>query len=147
MPRPHPFHHFSHRQVAGTGPDVYARCASALLSGRAHRAAGAPLTGPFVEDATVDIRPFGIRRLTSPCRILRREDGPERTELVYDTLPGHLEEGEERFLVELLRDGTVAVTVSAFSRPAHWLTRLGGPFALATQRLMARRYVQAIAHG
>ena len=46
--------------------------------------------------------------------------------------------------MELTDADEVVVTVSAFSRPAHWLTRLGGPVALAAQRLMARRYVTAI---
>lgn len=139
------FHRFSHRRVVGHGEDAYARCVSALLSGRAHRAAGAPLTGPFTVGGVVRIRPLGIRSLSSPCRILRREEGPRRTVLVYGTLPGHLECGEESFTVELGGDDAVTVTVAAFSRPAHWLTRLGGPVALAAQRLMARRYVAAIA--
>lgn len=150
------FHEFSHRRVVGHGTDTYDRCVSALLSGRAHRAAGAPLTGPFAVGGVVHIRPAGIRSLSSPCRILRREEGSRRTVLVYATLPGHLECGEESFTVELGggrtdgngADGTgdaVTVTVAAFSRPAHWLTRAGGPVALAAQRLMARRYVTAVA--
>ena len=135
---------FSHRRVVGHGEDAYARCVSALLSGRAHRAAGAPLTGPFTVGGLVTIRPLGLRSLSSPCRILVRESGPDSTLLVYGTLPGHLEDGEETFRVELTDADEVVVTVSAFSRPAHWLTRLGGPVALAAQRLMARRYVAAI---
>lgn len=138
------FHTFSHRRVAGQGRDLYHRCVSELLSGRAHRAAGAPLTGPFTVDGVVVICPLGIRSLASPCRILRREVGDRHTELVYGTLPGHLECGEESFRVDLTGDGDVVVTVSAFSRPAHWLTRLGGPVARAAQRLMAHRYVAAI---
>ena len=135
---------FSHRRVVGHGEDAYARCVSALLSGRAHRAAGAPLTGPFTVDGVVTIRPLGLRSLSSPCRILVRGSGPEHTLLVYGTLPGHLEEGEESFRIDLTDAGDVVVTVSAFSRPAHWLTRLGGPVALAAQRLMARRYAGAV---
>lgn len=138
------FHRFSHRRVVGSGDVVYAHCVSELFSGRAHRRAGAPLTGPFTVGGVVRIRPLGIRSLTSPCRILRRETGERHAVLVYVTLPGHLEDGEETFLIELLESGEVQVTVSAFSRPAHWLTHLGGPVALAAQRLMARRYVREI---
>ena len=144
MPVKTGFHTFSHRRIVGRGEVDYARCVSALLSGRAHRAAGAPLSGPLTVGGVAHIRPLGIRALDSPCRVLVRETGPERTVLVYGTLPGHLEEGEETFRIDRSDTGEVVVTVSAFSRPAHWLTRLGGPVALAAQRLMARRYAAAI---
>ncbi len=46
----------------------------------------------------------------------------------YGTLPGHVESGEERFLVEWDRgDDAVWYDILAFSRPNHVLTRLGYP--------------------
>jgi uncharacterized protein (UPF0548 family) len=43
----------------------------------------------------------------------------------YGTLPGHVESGEERFLVEWdHRDDRVYYDIVAFSRPRHFLTRL-----------------------
>lgn len=144
MPTTSGVRHFRHRRIAGHGPAAYRQCVSNLLSGHAHRAAGAPLTGPLQVGGTVSIRPLGIRALSSPCRIITRDEGPRRTVLRYRTLPGHLVRGEESFTVELLDEGTVAVTVAAFSRPAHWLTVLGGPVARGAQRLMARRYARAI---
>ena len=53
--------------------------------------------------------------------------GGRRSAFAYGTLAAHAERGEERFLVELLPDGRVWYDVLAFSRPHHWLARLGGP--------------------
>jgi hypothetical protein len=43
-----------------------------------------------------------------------------RTRWAYGTLASHPECGEEVFVVERTRDGTVWLTVSAFSRGAKW---------------------------
>jgi uncharacterized protein (UPF0548 family) len=53
----------------------------------------------------------------------------------YGTLPGHVEMGEELFLIEWNR-ATDAVTYSilAFSRPRHPLARLGRPLVRRLQR-------------
>jgi uncharacterized protein (UPF0548 family) len=66
---------------------------------------------------------------TNPCRILHRCDGPKRHGFVYGTLPEHAECGEERFMVEILADGSVWYEIRAFSRPRHWLAWLGFPLA------------------
>lgn len=148
------FHTFSHTTpvTPGVSPSapVIDRCIDELFSGRAHRRAGAPFTGSLTTGSVVVIRPLGIGVLASPCLVLRAE--VERTaaavtaEVIYATLPGHLECGEERFHLLWDRDaGTAAVTVSAFSRAARPLTRLGGPVARGVQRFMARRYARAVA--
>ena len=72
-------------------------------------------------------------------------DEPDRAGFAYGTLPGHPESGEELFAVELRTDGSVVATIYAFSRPARWYTRLGGPVARLAQRLMTRRYLAAMA--
>jgi uncharacterized protein (UPF0548 family) len=57
----------------------------------------------------------------------------------YGTLPGHVESGEERFLVEWDRaTDQVFYDIRAFSRPRHILSRLGYPFARALQKRFAR---------
>ena len=56
----------------------------------------------------------------------------------YGTLPQHVERGEERFTVEILADGTVWYDLLAFSRPRHWLARLGYPLARRLQRRFVR---------
>jgi uncharacterized protein (UPF0548 family) len=63
----------------------------------------------------------------------------------YGTLPGHAESGEERFLVEWDR-GTNEVwySILAFSRPRHWLARLGGPLVRRMQRRFGRESAAAM---
>lgn len=52
----------------------------------------------------------------------------------YGTLQGHVESGEERFLVEWDAEDRVWYDLRAFSRPRHWLVRLGYPFARRLQK-------------
>ena len=57
----------------------------------------------------------------------------------FGTLPGHMEQGEERFTVEWNHeDDSVHYDVLAFSRPNHPLAWLGFPLARALQRRFAR---------
>jgi uncharacterized protein (UPF0548 family) len=53
----------------------------------------------------------------------------------YGTLPAHVEQGEERFSVELHTNGSVWYDLRAFSRPRYWPVRIGERFA---RRLQAR---------
>lgn len=81
------------------------------------------------------------------CRIVYVVDEPEpprRFGFAYGTLPGHVERGEERFLVELLDDGSVWYDLSAFSRPQHWLARLTYPLARRWQRRFAEGSLAAM---
>jgi len=72
-------------------------------------------------------RSFGIWCLNA-CRIVYvvDEDGPvKRFGFAYGTLPGHIEIGEERFLIEWDRqDDSVTYDILAFSRPHGVLARL-----------------------
>jgi uncharacterized protein (UPF0548 family) len=85
----------------------------------------------------------------SSCRIVYVDEPTEqqrRLRFAYGTLPDHVEEGEERFTVEWLDDDTVWYDIYAFSRPRHWLARLGYPatrwmqkrFAICSMRTMVR---------
>lgn len=71
----------------------------------------------YVLDETAPVRRFGF---------------------AYGTLPAHVEEGEERFSVELHRDGSVWYDLRAFSRPRFWPVRLAKPLARGLQRRFAR---------
>lgn len=76
------------------------------------------------------------------CRIVYTVDetGPiTRFGFAYGTLPGHVERGEERFLLEFERDtGAVWYDILAFSRPNHLLTRLGYPLVRRMQKRFGR---------
>jgi uncharacterized protein (UPF0548 family) len=53
------------------------------------------------------------------------EDGPTRRYgFAYGTMRPHVEEGEERFSVELHPDGDVWYDLRAFSRPRYWPVRI-----------------------
>lgn len=56
----------------------------------------------------------------------------------YGTLRAHVEQGEERFSVEQLADGSVWYDLRAFSRPRFWPVRLAKPLARALQRRFVR---------
>ena len=68
------------------------------------------------------------------------ESGPVgKFGFAYGTLPGHVESGEERFLIEWDRDTDgVWYDILAFSRPNHILTRLGYPLVRRKQKRFGR---------
>jgi uncharacterized protein (UPF0548 family) len=81
------------------------------------------------ETVAVLIRAFGLWWLNAARIVYAVDEAAESIErygFAYGTLPGHVEAGEERFLVEWNRnDDSVWYDIRAFSRPRHVLTRLG----------------------
>lgn len=76
------------------------------------------------------------------CRVVYVVDeaGPTpKFGFAYGTLPGHVESGEERFLIEWDRgDDAVWYDILAFSRPNHVLIRLGYPVVRRLQKRFGR---------
>jgi uncharacterized protein (UPF0548 family) len=103
-----------------------------------------PIVGATVAPAA---RFFGAWWLNA-CRVVYVE-GPtpssRRLRFAYGTLSDHAERGEERFTVEQLDDGTVWYDLYAFSRPNHWLARLGYPLARQMQWRFGRGSLAAMA--
>lgn len=62
----------------------------------------------------------------------------------YGTLQAHVEQGEERFSIEQLADGSVWYDLRAFSRPRFWPVRLAKPLARALQRRFVRESLAAM---
>ena len=119
-----------------------------LLTWRVHQRAGLRVaaSGPrAVPGAVVDMRlglgPLAVR---IPCRVVSVVDEPDRRGFAYGTLPGHPESGEELFLLHRGGDGRITFTITAFSRPATALARLGGPVGTVVQDAMTRRYLAAL---
>lgn len=79
-----------------------------------------------------------------PCRVVYVINAPLLRGFAYGTLPGHPEAGEERFVLEQHGDGTISLTITAFSRPASRLARLGGPLTRTVQQMMTTRYLRAL---
>ncbi len=77
-------------------------------------------------------------------RIVYVLDTPERFGFAYGTLPGHIECGEERFMVEKV-GGEVWYDIRAFSQPRHPLARLGKPVVRRMQARFARASLAAMA--
>jgi uncharacterized protein (UPF0548 family) len=75
------------------------------------------------------------------CRVVYVIDDSQphsRFGFAYGTLPGHVEMGEERFLVEKLPDGSVWYDLRAFSRPRFWGARLLKPLVRGLQQRFVR---------
>jgi uncharacterized protein (UPF0548 family) len=119
------------RVVIGSGPEAWALAKEKMRDWQMFPKAWTiilPQRAPLREGQTVAMyaRAFGFWWRNS-CRIVYTLDEPTRFGFAYGTLPGHLERGEELFLLELDADGQVWYTIRAFSRPRHWLARVGYP--------------------
>ena len=128
------------------GEAVFRRAADGVFQWQPQRSVGATVTpdDPPVEGATVIVTVrVGLLFALAPCRIVRVIDGPDRYGFAYGSLPGHPEEGEESFVVER-REGRTSFVVTAFSRWAEPLARLGGPVTRAVQLRTMRGYVEGL---
>ncbi|MEY7981504.1 DUF1990 family protein [Streptomyces pilosus] len=134
------FHPQRVRTRRGEGEAVVRQAAEALLTWERHRELGvgiepgADRAAPGV-DGTITLA--GVGR--APCRVGWTVEEYRRAGWAYGTLTGHPESGEEAFVVDRTGDGTVWLTVSAFSRPARWYSRAGGPATRGLQHAYARR--------
>ncbi len=121
---------------------------SDLLTWRVHERAGLRVDASDIplQIGTVTLMRWGVGplSLTIPCRVVDVSDDARRGGFTYGTLRGHPVSGEEEFLLEHRDDGAIEFTITALSRPASTLARLGGPLGRAAQRLMARRYLGAL---
>jgi uncharacterized protein (UPF0548 family) len=100
-----------------------------------------PASAPIRENQTVAMIAHAFGWWMNACRIVYVIDEAEpvrRFGFAYGTLPAHVEEGEERFTVELHADESVWYDVRAFSRPRHALVRLAKPLARRLQRQFGR---------
>ncbi len=145
---PEGFHHLRRSQLLGYGQAVFDRAAQDLMTWQVQRRAGlridtsADVAAPGVVIISgIGVGPF---RLSVPCRVVAVIDEPGAKGFAYGTLAGHPEQGEERFTVTLEADGRVVLHIVAFSRPATWWARAGGPVTAAVQRRVTERYLRAL---
>ncbi|MFI7504968.1 DUF1990 domain-containing protein [Streptomyces sp. NPDC049687] len=128
------------RTRVGEGHDLFRRAAEAVMTWEMHRALGvgvAATADRAAPDVDVTITLAGL--IKAPCRVIWTAEEPRRAGWAYGTLSGHPECGEESFLVDRTGDGTVWLTVTAFSRAAKWYARAGGPATRGLQQAYARR--------
>ncbi|CAL9564539.1 DUF1990 family protein [Streptomyces sp. enrichment culture] len=134
------FHPLHVRTRIGEGEAVFRRAAEAVCTWEMHRALGVGIDASAERaDEGVDVTVTLAGVIKAPCRVVWTVDEPRRAGWAYGTLAGHPECGEEAFVVERTGDGTVWLTVSAFSRGAKWYARAGGPATRSLQHAYARR--------
>ena len=145
IPSGYPINH--HRVQIGNGADAFALAKNAIQNWTMYQLewtrlfpADAPIAVGAVVCVVVNHR---LCWSLNPCRIvyLIEESGGEIEQygFAFGTLPGHSEEGEERFTVEWNRaDDSVWYELLAFARPHHILARIGFPFVGLFQRKFAR---------
>ena len=142
------YHHHRRARRIGHSREGFDGASAALLSWRMHRRAGVRVVSSRSEvqvGAVAKLR-LGWRRLSvsAPVRVVYVVDEPRRRGFAYGTLPGHPESGEEAFIVQLLDDNSVVFTITAFSRHATALSRLGSPLATVVQRWVTSRYLRSV---
>ena len=129
----------------GTGRLRFEEAAHAVMAYGMLRGAGVRLqaTTEFAEpgaDVLGKLGPF-----LAPCRVVYVLDEPDRRGFAYGSLPGHAVRGEEMFAVRFdPADGGVYAEVAAFSQPATWWSRLGSPVLALAQKVVTRRYLNAV---
>lgn len=120
-------------------------CGRELLAWGVHRRAGLRVLadGEAAIGANVVLHArIGPLAVLAPCRVTDMYSGPDRIGFVYTTLPGHPEEGAERF--EFSRNGgEVRFEVTAVSLPAFWGSRLLPFAARQVQAIITERYLRA----
>ena len=141
------------RARLGRGRNTFERAVATLYSWKMFDVGWArlvPADAPVEVGTTVAVvaKHYGFHSL-NPCRITytieEDEGGLVRRGFSYGTLLEHGEKGEERFTVEWRReDDSVFYDLYAFSRPNHFLAKLGYPLARRLQRRFARDSLQAM---
>ena len=143
------FHHDSSRIQLGHGRSDFQRAIDAFHEWRVFPRA---MTEVLTPTATIDVGQvvaiqFKALFLWSvcPCRIVyvldeqRESASVHRFGFGYGTLPGHVENGEERFLLEWDRDSDeIWYSIVAFSIPQHWLAKVAYPYARYQQSRFRR---------
>ena len=102
---------------------------------------------PFVQpgdSAVLTIPVIGPIGVKAPVRVVYVVDEPNRKGFAYGTMAGHPEDGEESFVVDQRDDGSVWLTIRAFSRPATWYWWVTYPALRIAQEYYTRRYLRSL---
>ena len=150
IPSDYPINH--HRIQLGSGADAFARAKNAIQNWTMYKLSWTqlyPIDAPVAVDGVVCVVVnHGFCWSLNSCRIIYiiEENGErERFGFAFGTLPGHSEEGEERFTIEWCHaDDSVWFELLAFARPHHILAKIGFPFVRLFQRKFAEDCGQAM---
>ncbi len=147
-PLPEGYRHLRHRALIGEGEAAFRTAAQTLMTWRLHRRAGMQITcaDQMARPGSSVVLGLGPRpaRLIVACRVVYTVTENRRWGFAYGTLPGHPETGEEAFILEWQPAGAVVLEITAFSRPATWYARIGGPLNRLAQDMITSRYLNAL---
>jgi len=129
----------------GSGRARFEQAADAVMRYGMLRGAGVRVTAS-TEVAAVGTSVLGrLGPFWAPCRVVYVVDEPNRRGFAYGTLPGHPVAGEESFGVRYdPASESVYSEVSAFSRPNTWWSKAAAPVLAVMQRLVTKRYLNAL---
>ena len=149
---PDGYRHVTVSQEIGEGRERFEVAAEMLMTWEMHRGAGLRVDSAqldVTEGSAVRVTAgWGPLRAVAPCVVVRTVRESDVVGFAYGTLPGHPECGEEAFVIAL-RDRPdaqpeVRFAIAAFSRPARWWSKLGGPVNHRLQDVITQRYVSAL---
>jgi uncharacterized protein (UPF0548 family) len=135
-------------RTVGRGPDAFVRAVESLRTFGAQRAVARVWPADAVVEPGVDVLvALGIGPVTVVAvdRVVGVVDEPRRWGFAYGTLPGHIETGEEAFVVTHGDDDTVRVRITATAHVALPASGLLQRLLLPIQRRYAERYLDAVA--
>ncbi len=144
-PLPDGYHHVRKSARIGTGRARFDEAAARVMRWGMLRGAGARVTASTEVADVGSVVLVGLGPVRAPCRVVYVVDDENRRGFAYGTLRGHPESGEELFAVRFdPADAGVYAEVVAFSRHATWWSKAAGPVTALIQRLVTRRYLQAV---
>jgi uncharacterized protein (UPF0548 family) len=139
-----PFAHDLSRTLIGKGPGAFAAAKQAFAQWVPFDLGWARVANPGVPIAVYQMVAVEVHSLAlwtlNLSRITQILDTATRFGFVYATTQMHVEQGEERFLLEFNpATDDVWYLLEAVSRPRHPLARLGYPISRAFQHRFARQ--------
>lgn len=147
-PLPRGTHHQHHAATVGSGRAAFEQACDGLRAWICQRGVGFDVvpSGPPLEPGTnlLLVGGPGPFKLLVPCRVVETLEEDRRFGFAYGTLAGHPESGEESFVVTYGEDDVVRFDVTATSKPADLITRVGGPLLERVQHAAGRRYLEAM---
>ena len=145
---PDDYQHVRHEVDLGHGPEVFDRAVDGLRRWQAHVRAGVAVRPPHAlvqEGLTVALTvPVAGLYVSVACRVVYVVEQLGRWGFAYGTLPHHMVEGAEAFIVEGDEADTVRFGVSAFSRPRGPVSRALTPAVRVLDHRIARRYLRGL---
>lgn len=132
----------------GHGERTFVQAMEALRGWQAHLGAGVVLRppNPGVREhlAVVLAVPLVPIYARVACRVVYVVEEPTRFGFAYGTLPHHVIEGEEAFVIERDDAETVRFRISAFMRPRGAVMRAVAPLVQLLDEHLVRRYLRAL---